>query len=56
MKKLTMLLFLISLITSAQEINSENCRGFFIIKPNENFMKYYGGDYYSEVKKILENK
>lgn len=32
----------------------ENCRAFFILKPNGEFMKYYGSDYYSEVKKFLE--
>ena len=32
----------------------ENCRAFFILKPNGEFMKYYGSDYYSEVKKFLQ--
>ena len=34
----------------------ENCAAFFIIKPNGEFMKYYGTDYYSEVIKFLEKK
>ncbi|WP_293302591.1 hypothetical protein [Pedobacter sp. UBA4863] len=34
----------------------ENCRAFFILKTNGEFMKYYGSDYYSEVKKFLEKK
>lgn len=34
----------------------ENCRAFFILKPNGDFMKYYGSDYYSEVEKFLKKK
>lgn len=34
----------------------ENCRAFFILKPNGEFMKYYGSDYFSEVGKFLEVK
>lgn len=34
----------------------ENCAAFFILKPDGNFMKYYGEDYYSEVSKFLEKK
>ena len=34
----------------------ENCRAFFILKPNGEFMKYYGSDYYSEVEKFLKEK
>ncbi|ROI07054.1 hypothetical protein EGH90_07400 [Kaistella haifensis] len=33
----------------------ENCRSFFILKPNGDFMKYYGSDYYSEVENFLSN-
>lgn len=33
----------------------ENCEAFLIIKPNGNFLKYYGEDYYSEVSEFLEN-
>lgn len=32
----------------------ENCGAFFILKPNGKFMKYYGEDYYSEVRRFLE--
>ena len=31
-----------------------NCQAFFILKPNGKFMKYYGEDYYTRVKKFLE--
>ncbi|NMR32979.1 hypothetical protein HIO71_02025 [Chryseobacterium aquaticum] len=34
----------------------ENCRAFFILKPNGEFLKYYGSDYYSEVENFLEKK
>ncbi|MFK5981515.1 MAG: hypothetical protein QM499_01275 [Flavobacteriaceae bacterium] len=34
----------------------ETCDAFFIIKPNGNFLKYYGGDYFSIVKTFLEKK
>ncbi len=34
----------------------QNCAGFFIIKPDGTFYKYYGEDYYSDVKEILERK
>ncbi|MFY8096798.1 MAG: hypothetical protein ACOVMH_03195 [Flavobacterium sp.] len=33
----------------------ENCRSFFILKPNGMFIKHYGGDYYTEVDKYLKN-
>ncbi|TYB75860.1 hypothetical protein [Bizionia myxarmorum] len=32
----------------------QNCAGFLIIKPNGAFYKYYGEDYFTEVKKFLE--
>lgn len=32
----------------------ENCQAFYILKPNGDFLKYYGEDYYSEVKEFLE--
>lgn len=32
----------------------ENCRAFFILKPNGNFLKYYGEDYYSEIYNFLK--
>lgn len=34
----------------------ENCEAFFIMKPNGDFMKYYGEDYYSEVECFLRKK
>jgi len=34
----------------------ENCEAFFILKPNGNFMKYYGEDYYTFVSEFLEKK
>ena len=34
----------------------KNCAGFLIIKPNGDFYKQYGEDYYSEVKAFLEKK
>lgn len=34
----------------------ENCRAFFILKPNGEFLKYYGSDYYSEVQYFLQIK
>jgi len=34
----------------------ETCDAFFIIKPNGDFLKYYGSDYYSIVKTFLEKK
>jgi hypothetical protein len=34
----------------------ETCDAFFIIKPNGDFLKYYGGDYFSKVKTFLEEK
>ena len=34
----------------------ENCKAFFILKPNGDFMKYYGEDYYSLVNDFLEKK
>ncbi len=32
----------------------QNCAGFLIIKPNGEFYKHYGEDYYSEVKAFFE--
>ena len=32
----------------------ENCTAFFIVKPNGNFLKYYGEDYFTEVKNFLK--
>lgn len=34
----------------------ENCSGFLIVKPNGDFHKYYGEDYYTEVQEFLEKK
>lgn len=34
----------------------ENCRAFFILKPNGEYLKNYGSDYYSEVEKFLKEK
>ena len=34
----------------------QNCAGFLIIKPNGDFYKHYGEDYYSKVKAFLEKK
>lgn len=34
----------------------ENCAGFLIIKPNGDFYKRYGEDYYSEVKDFFEKE
>ncbi len=34
----------------------QNCAGFLIIKPNGEFYKQYGEDYYSEVKSFFEKK
>ncbi len=34
----------------------ENCRAFFLLKPNGEFMKYYGSDYFSEMRNFLEIK
>lgn len=34
----------------------ENCSAFFILKPNGQFMKYYGSDYFSEVQDFLSQK
>ena len=33
----------------------ENCSAFFILKPNGEFLKYYGEDYYSEVINFLKD-
>jgi hypothetical protein len=33
-----------------------NCAGFLIVKPNGEFYKYYGEDYYSEVEAFLEKE
>ena len=32
----------------------ENCGAFFLLKPNGKFYKYYGSDYFSQVKKYLK--
>jgi hypothetical protein len=32
----------------------QNCEAFLIIKPNGDFYKYYGEDYYTEVENFLE--
>lgn len=32
----------------------QNCAGFLIVKPNGEFYKYYGEDYFSEVRAFLE--
>lgn len=32
----------------------ENCRAFFILKPDGSYMKYYGSDYFSEVEMFLK--
>ena len=34
----------------------ENCRAFFILKPNGEFLKYYGSDYFTEVENFLKKK
>jgi hypothetical protein len=34
----------------------QNCAGFLIIKPNGEYSKQYGEDYYSEVKAFFEKK
>jgi len=31
----------------------ENCSAFFLLKPNGDFLKYYGEDYFSEVESFL---
>lgn len=31
-----------------------NCSGFFIVKPNGEYLKYYGFDYFSKVTEFLE--
>lgn len=32
----------------------ENCRAFFILKPDGSYMKYYGSDYFTEVETFLK--
>ncbi|WP_452602010.1 hypothetical protein [Pontimicrobium sp. MEBiC06410] len=32
----------------------ENCKAFFIVKPNGDFLKYYGEDYFSIVEDFLK--
>ncbi len=32
----------------------QNCEAFLIIKPNGDFHKFYGEDYYTEVENFLE--
>jgi hypothetical protein len=34
----------------------EVCNAFFLIKPNGEFLKFYGSDYFSEVKKFMESE
>lgn len=34
----------------------ENCEGFFILKPNGEFLKHYGEDYFTRVKNFLAEK
>lgn len=34
----------------------ENCEAFFILKPNGEFMKYYGEDYYTQVENFMKIK
>ena len=34
----------------------ENCEAFFILKPNGEFMKYYGEDYFTVVENFLKSK
>jgi hypothetical protein len=34
----------------------ENCQGFFILKPNGDFLKHYGRDYFTIVKNFLSEK
>ncbi|MFV0211951.1 hypothetical protein OBK22_09140 [Empedobacter falsenii] len=34
----------------------ENCRAFFILKTNGEFMKYYGSDYFTEVSNFLKKQ
>lgn len=34
----------------------ENCEAFLIIKPNGDFLKYYGSDYYNEVVGFLKKE
>lgn len=35
---------------------NDNCSAFFILKPNGEFMKYYGEDYYSEADKFFNQE
>ncbi|WP_144282233.1 hypothetical protein [Chryseobacterium echinoideorum] len=34
----------------------ENCRAFFLLKPNGEFLKHYGSDYFIEVENFLKKK
>ena len=34
----------------------ENCTAFFIVKPNGKYMKFYGYDYFTEVKAFLNKR
>lgn len=34
----------------------ENCEAFLIVKPNGDFLKYYGSDYYNEVVGFLKKE
>lgn len=36
--------------------SDQNCQGFFIIRPDGKFYKYYGEDYFSVVKRLLESQ
>lgn len=35
---------------------NENCQAFFIVKPNGDFLKYYGEDYFSVVEDFLKKQ
>lgn len=34
----------------------EVCSAFFLVKPNGEFLKFYGTDYFSEIKKFMESE
>jgi len=34
----------------------ETCDAFFLFKPNGEFLKFYGGDYFSEIKNFMEGE
>ena len=37
-------------------IREENCKAFFILKPNGEFIIEYGQDYFTEVEKFFNSK